>query len=339
MPRRRPSGPRSIYRTPRLTQHHTAPPQAPAQPRRRRVPEWVWRDGFVALLVAAIVSATTIVVQYRIDEDRAARELRAANLSFVRDKASRDTEASKPFNYLDLSNQNMNGLRLSGADFTGANLDGSRLVNALLDSANFKDASLRGANMFRVNLFGSNMLFSDMSEAQLGTADMPGGLILTKMRDADLFGAYMPDGANLSGSDLRGANLEGVSLSSAILAARDVGGADLSGANLTDADLSNAILGDTKKAAANEDLQAAVNLIKSDYSPETLDLTRDGFSASFPHQDSFLPGAKIVDICYTSETKWPAGFNPPPSNQYTCDKFKTPLDRLVEEIESSFSSG
>ena len=89
-------------------------------------------------------------------------------------------------------------------------------------------------------------------------------------------------GADLSGALLYGADLSNADLTGALLVGADLYGATLSGAVLRDADLRNAKL--RAVALSNADLTGA-------------DLS-----------DADLNGAT-----YDAETRWPAGFEPPPS--------------------------
>ncbi|MFW0872989.1 pentapeptide repeat-containing protein [Rhodococcoides corynebacterioides] len=283
-------------------------PQAPAQPRRRRVPEWVWRDGFVALLVAAVVSAATISVQYQLDENRAGRELRAANLSFVRDKASSNPDVPKPFNFLDLSHQNLIGLALVGADFTGANLTGSLLDNSDLNAAKFENATAVGARFLDTKLGTASLSFGRFDRAQFFYTIMPSDLTYAQFDGAIFQFATVPRDADFRGSDLQGANLAGLNLSSAVFG--DDGstgnlGSDLHGANLVAADLSNALFSGAPRSEAE---RTSNNLYRGD----------DPIVTPIPAVDA---AAKIVDICYDNFTKWPAGFTPPPNSPDTCKKF------------------
>ena len=118
--------------------------------------------------------------------------------------------------------------------------------------------------------------------------------------------------ANLTGADLTGADLRGVNLSGANLTGADLTGADLWGANLSGADLWGANLSGADLLAADlpgaalfyADLMGAdlayANLTGADLS--VADLT-----------GADLTGADLTGVRYDGETKWPDGFQPPPS--------------------------
>lgn len=169
-------------------------------------PAWWVRDilvaGTVAVIVGAITASGTIVAQQRIDDARADRELRAANLTFVRERSSTDPLLPRPFTGLDLRDQNLSGLDLRNADFSTANLSGARLIGAALDGAILVGATLPGASLGLANL----------SEAVLAFADLRGVVLYgANLSDANLHGA------RLGGADLRGADLSSANLKNAVL--------------------------------------------------------------------------------------------------------------------------
>ena len=87
---------------------------------------------------------------------------------------------------------------------------------------------------------------------------------------------------DLSGADLRKADLTGARLTEADLSRANLNEADLTDANLTAANLSG-----TNLSWAN---LSWANLTKAD-----------------------LGGAKLTDVKHDGDTRWPAGFAPPPS--------------------------
>lgn len=212
------------------TYHHAMPP--PQRPRRRRQlaghhtrltplsasssppetkppktgPAWWVRDilvaGTVAILVSTITSVWTVTTQEKIDDARADRELRAANLTFVRERASVSPYLGRPFTGLDLRDQNLQGLHLQYASFAAAKLSGANLTGA--------------------DLAASTMEYADLSNAVMDGATLTG----VKLSSADLPNAMLR-GAKLGGAELIGADLTGV----------DLRGADMGGADLRDADL------------------------------------------------------------------------------------------------------
>ena len=232
------------------TPAHAAPrPEITGHP---RVSFWI-RDVVVPLLIAVItggiVAWGTIHAQKDIDDTRADRLLRAANLTFVRDKSSPDPDLPRPFNGIDLAEQNLSGLRLEKAELETANLyranlyranlyravmPGADLRDANLQVTNLRDADLTGAKLGRANLIGANLNGANLGRANLIGANLNGAdLSNTELVEAGLSDAYLGsadlNGANLGTVDLRGANL---------------GGADLRGASLFDANLRGAALND-----------------------------------------------------------------------------------------------
>ncbi|MEV8236968.1 pentapeptide repeat-containing protein [Rhodococcus sp. NPDC077669] len=121
---------------------------------------WI-RDVAVPLLIAVItggiVAWGTIDAQKDIDDARADRLLRAANLTFVRDKSSPDPDLPRPFNGIDLAGQNLRGLELANADLSRANLNDADLAGADLSGASLNGADLEGANLESTNLAGADL--------------------------------------------------------------------------------------------------------------------------------------------------------------------------------------
>ncbi|SFA45066.1 Uncharacterized protein YjbI, contains pentapeptide repeats [Rhodococcoides kroppenstedtii] len=326
MPRRRSSGANSVYRTQRIAPQ-PQPLGRPVTPRPHPViPEWLWRDGLIALVIAAIVSASTIFVQYRIDEDRAARELRAANLNFVRDKSSGDGQELKPFNSFDLSGQNMSGLQLVGANFSDANLDGSSFSSSDLELAIFARTSARDATFDMSEMEFAILHQTDFSRAKFRNASLPRNMMHVRMLDVDLRRASLPADIDFSASDLRGVNLENKDLHNARFARNltpSYGGSDLSGANLSGANLADVEFGVVVTDGLASQKVALISYFIDQVGVENVILDDPHRGNSEFYKNNVLVGeTKLVDICYNSETIWPTNFTPPPNNPATCDKFE-----------------
>ncbi|GAA1718210.1 pentapeptide repeat-containing protein [Dietzia cercidiphylli] len=189
-------------------------------------PTWWVRDILIAGIVGIIVGGTTsywtVVAQQRIDDARADRELRAANLTFVRERSSTDPLLPRPFTWLDLRDQYLGGLDLRNADFYGADLSGASL----------NGADLAGSSMHNVNLSGAFIRGATLASARMGSADLHGAVL----READLSGANFFR-ADLSNADLYQADLSDAELIGASLVGADLRGANMSGTDLRDADL------------------------------------------------------------------------------------------------------
>ena len=174
--------------------------------------------------------------------------------------------------------------------FTGGLIGGALLLidERREDRRSEHDADLAAAQM-RHGLAVAVILTKDeeLEGIKLAGQDMQ-GIVLT---GRNLFGAKLM-GANLSGADLIGAKLSGADLRGADLSGADLFGADLSGANLIGADLIGAKLG-------GADLFGA-NLIGAYL-----------FGADLIGAN--LIGAKLMGARHDKTTKWPDGFNPPPS--------------------------
>jgi uncharacterized protein YjbI with pentapeptide repeats len=205
----------------------------------------------------------------------------------------------------DLIKANLRGANLTradlrGADLTDAILSEADLTRADLIKAKLNGAKLNGANLTRANLTGAHLIKADLYGADLTGADLTGASLNNVEYDNS---TVWPDSVRdvlrvLQGDkDLYRANLYGAQLSNADLSDADLTEADLRGAvlfsaylyraYLTGADLTDAILFDANLRGA--DLTGA-------------DLT-----------GAVLSGTILEGITYDENTKWPAGFTPPPS--------------------------
>jgi uncharacterized protein YjbI with pentapeptide repeats len=254
-------------------------------------PPWWFRDGFIAVIVGAVVAYGSLQNQKSIDDDRADRdrtiestradrdraieETRAEreetlaaeqnrrseqleNLRFVRDRASFEPQ-TRPFSGLDLEGQDVAGLQLDSADFTNAKLTRARLDTSYIRSGLFGGAQLAYASLD----------LTVLDQAFFVGADMSG---------ASLRGCYLR-GSTLSSAQLSGANLEGAHLEYAnIGAAPGLVLVGISAGDAAPADLREANLSGAKMTGAN------------------------------------LVGVDLTGIYYDpSTTVWPQGFRPPPS--------------------------
>jgi hypothetical protein len=169
------------------------------------------------LIAAALVAGVSIAWQAKLDDDRSKREQRTENLRFVRERSTfEDVLLDRPFNGMDLEEQNLSGLRLHRADFREANLYKGVLRSTELNGALLDKADLREADMELVNL----------QEAALGGANLAG---------ANLKSAFLKE-ASLFEADLTNANLSDAILTGATLARARLDGANLNGAKLEDID-------------------------------------------------------------------------------------------------------
>ena len=156
----------------------------------------------------------------------------------------------------------LSGAFLSTAQLQGADLSRSDLVEADLSGGHLRGANLRGANLEKAHLHRAEMADTDMGNARLMDAYLPGAdMSHSKLGRANLRGADMSR-ANLSGADLARANLTGATLFRASLR-----GANLAGATLTGADLSWTDLGETNLNEAHfiEAKLAHTNLEGADF--------------------------------------------------------------------------
>ena len=147
-----------------------------------------------------------------------------------------------------------------------------------------------------------NVLPFDLSSADLSGADLTGANLIdadlahTDLTSANLFGAKLTN-ANLIGANLTSSNL-GTDLTNADLTNANLTGANLTGADLTDVNLISADLTDAELWGAN---LTNVDLFGANLSGAKL-------------TGAYLRDAKLGgSLRYDEETRWPKGFEPPPS--------------------------
>lgn len=210
----------------------------------------------------------------------------------------------------DMAKFSLVGETLDRADFSGTNLEKAQLNGASLAHANLSEANLTEASLMYADLSGADLSGANFDEAFLAGANLRGAIIdgnthmdeqwLTVWKlqnnaagDLDLRQAFLQEanlswlalsdldlsGANLLIANLDGSDLSGVTLTGSSLVSAFVRHADLTDADLRAADLTNADLRDS-------DLSGA-------------DLT-----------DANLKMVNLQGAKYTSETRWPDGFDP-----------------------------
>lgn len=215
---------------------------------------------------------------------------------------------------LQFSKASLAGANLREANLSRANLEGAYLGEAIFGFHNFAAAAdLRGANfsgaiLSRANFTGADLVESDLSGALLWE---------TKLSRARLQRANLGR-ASLRGADLSWAGLEGANLTGAFLDA-----ADLRGAKLTRADLTEARLVDTNLSGA-ELVRAKLGSHSSSIGPTLRGANLTEANLAYAHiSGADLTGANLAGaelehvvlerIIYNDQTRWPDGFEPPPS--------------------------
>jgi uncharacterized protein YjbI with pentapeptide repeats len=174
-----------------------------------------------------------------------------------------------------------------GKSFVGVDLQGEQFRGLNMSDFDLLDANLTGADLTLADLTGANLSGADLTGADLSLADLTGA----KLADADLTDADLTF-ANLTYADLPLANLTGATLA----------GTDLTGAFLTRADLTGAILsGRRPQLPRSADDLPAANLSGADLT------------------GAILTGADLTGTRYDATTRWPGGFEPPPSAQLVDD--------------------
>ena len=154
----------------------------------------------------------------------------------------------------------LRGAFLSTAQLQGADLSRADLSEADLSGGHLRGANLRGSNLERAHLHRAEMADTDLGQARLMEAYLPGAdLSQAKLGRANLRGADLSR-ANLSGADLSRANLSGATLFRASLRGTNLSGAILTGADLSWTDLSEANLNEAhfiEAKLAHANLQGA----------------------------------------------------------------------------------
>jgi uncharacterized protein YjbI with pentapeptide repeats len=240
------------------------------------------RDALLAVVVLIAGFCATFWLEDRIssqqqalDDSRAERQEVLENTRFIREVVINPDARVQPFQRLNLVGASLAGLDLDCR--TREDIKEVQVVAGGGDScANLSYANLTGADLYSANLFGADLSGADLTDASLGSAY----LLNASLSYADLTGADLSYADIFGSSKLVEANLTGADLRGA-----DLMGADLTGANLTDANLTGADLS-----------------------------SLDGANPTPDNPDANLTGATLTDICHDQETKWPAGFSPPPPN-------------------------
>ncbi|WP_210481317.1 pentapeptide repeat-containing protein [Naasia sp. SYSU D00948] len=153
----------------------------------------------MALLVGAAISVPTTLMQKVLDDQRSERELRIANLQFVREHATADSDRPRPFAGLDLRGQELSGLQLRGADFSRADLT----------DADFYGSDLRHARFDSAVLVGANFIGADLTGASFGGTDLRGALLAQATLDDAFFGRSSFGRADFLGSSMIGTRFLG----------------------------------------------------------------------------------------------------------------------------------
>lgn len=194
-------------------------------------PKWSWsalrHDLAVGLISGIVVAALSggVAVHFddqrsareaRLEDQRSDRETRLENLRFVRDHSSVDP-VPRPFQNMDLSDQNLAGLNLEKATFEESIMNKARFKQANLKGAVFSRAKMRGASFYETNAEGADMIGVDLSDAFIFRSNLLGARISSAdLRRVVIEGGDFHD-ASLSFSLLDGATLADVDLSATSL--------------------------------------------------------------------------------------------------------------------------
>lgn len=182
-----------------------------ARPLQRGEPPWWVRDGVVALLIGGVLLGG----QALIDDGRSDREAaraddlamladRRENLRFVRERST-VVALERPFQGMDLTEQNLSGLSLSGANFGNAELDDTSFFYADLKNTDFSGASLED----------SFLSFTDLTDANLAVAELNGAFLTDAVLVDTNFGYAVADRARFTSADVTDAFFDGASLRNA----------------------------------------------------------------------------------------------------------------------------
>lgn len=194
--------------------------------------------------------------------------------------------------------QSLQGFNLSGKDMHGRSLNGADLRDANLRGANFSFARLSAANLTGANLTAANLRGAHLNKADLSEADLSG---------ADLSFANL-DGANLDAAHLMHAKYDSATRwpegfdfrhSGAFGPGADFSGGNLSGAWIYDVDLTGANLSEANMRGSKlrGSILRRANLSGADLSGAELTVAD-------------LEEANLSRAKYTSDTRWPEGFDP-----------------------------
>ena len=194
---------------------------------------------------------------------------------------------------VDLRNQNLRGVVFFRANFLKADLDDANLQEADLCKSDLREASLQNVNLQKANLkkalLGTLPLALNTSEeAEEPVSSWPTDLFRADLSEANLqevkFKNSILSEANLTKANLRGASLVGTNMRQAVLVNADLTFAYLKETLLVEADLRKADLGNA--------YLVEVSLHGADLREANLEKTR------------------LKNVRYSSETKWPEGFEP-----------------------------
>jgi uncharacterized protein YjbI with pentapeptide repeats len=219
------------------------------------------------------------------------------NTRFVRQLATSNTKAPKPFANINLEGAQLGGLELACigaglnrggcADFDGANLQKANLTGTTLYRADLSRADLRGAILDRADFRGASLDSTNLSGV-VSTPDPDDSG--TTFRAAQLDRTALV-GARLAGADFRRALLFEANGDKAVLSSADFRNASMNGARFEGADL--------RKANFRGVQMYKVDLTSADL--RGTDFTR-----------ADLRKAVLTDVCFDHTTKW--GSNAPPTS-------------------------
>ena len=244
-----------------------------------------------AKLIQANLTRAKLVNSRLIDANFTGADLTGADLTGARLKGVRyDKSTVWPDSVLDILRVWRGDKNLTGADLTGAWLRDADLTYADLPRADLTYANLTGADLARADLTGADLRYAVLHEADLTLAYLRD----VKHNDWTIWPNSVRNVLRVWRGDK---NLTDADLTDANLTDADLTGADLTDAILTRADLTDAILTDA--------ILIDADLTRADLTGA--DLTR----ANMTRAD--LTRAILQGITYDENTKWPAGFTPPPS--------------------------
>ncbi|MBD5784616.1 pentapeptide repeat-containing protein [Cellulosimicrobium terreum] len=174
-------------------------------------------DLLVALVVGVVISTATVVVQWKLDRDAAAREESLAaqaelaaeqrdDLRFVREIASAPIGAARPFARLDLTGASLAGLPLGCTE--RGDVDCASFVNSTLVATNLVGTDLRGARFEGSNATDASFAWADLREATFDVSRITSASFLgADLRGSSFVGSTVAAQSSLPSfekSDLRG---------------------------------------------------------------------------------------------------------------------------------------
>jgi uncharacterized protein YjbI with pentapeptide repeats len=247
-----------------------------------RQPPWWVSQILVAVLVGLLVGGVILFSGNHFNDLQARHAEQLENLRFVRERAA-SGKGPFPFAEFDLQGQNMSGLTLPGADFKRANLSGAALAASTLSGALFAGANLSRADLFGTDLTSAIFVGTDLKGANLQSANLSQASLLHEDLTHTVF-----SNTGFSQARFVKTNLSGVHLDP---------GTDFSGASFKNVNFARAFLDGTVLDDANLDY---VDFTNADLFH--VDLSRANIS-----------NVKLDDIYYDTGTRWPSGFQAPPS--------------------------